>query len=89
MTGWYILMTDIDDRKRADEKLRQNEGELRRITDAIPQTVVVQGPHGIPIYANQAARVYTGLTIEDVTTSDFLARIVHPEDIERPEDIAH
>jgi formate hydrogenlyase transcriptional activator len=79
-------MTDIDDRKRAEEKLRQDEGELRRITDAIPQTVFVQGPDGIPIYANQAARVYTGLTIEDVTTSDFLARIVHPEDIERPEE---
>jgi PAS domain-containing protein len=54
MTGGYILMTDIDDRKRAEEKLRQDEGELRRITDAIPQTVVVQGPDGIPIYANQA-----------------------------------
>jgi len=26
---------------------------------------------------------HTGLTIEDVTTSDFRARIFHPEDIER------
>jgi formate hydrogenlyase transcriptional activator len=25
---------------------------------------------------------YTGLTIEDVTTSDFRARIFHPEDLE-------
>jgi PAS fold len=26
---------------------------------------------------------YTGLTVEDVTTSDFPARIFHPEDIEK------
>jgi formate hydrogenlyase transcriptional activator len=63
--------------------LRQDERELRRITDAIPQTIVVQDPEGIPLYANQAVLDYTGLTIEDVTASDFRARIFHPEDIER------
>jgi formate hydrogenlyase transcriptional activator len=30
--------------------------------------------------------IYTGLTIEDVTTSDFRARIFHPEDLERLRD---
>jgi formate hydrogenlyase transcriptional activator len=63
--------------------LRQDESEFRRITDAIPQTIVVQGPDGVPIYANQAVLDYTGLTIEDVTASDFRARIFHPEDLER------
>jgi PAS domain S-box-containing protein len=29
ITGWYSLITDIDDRKRADEKLRQEERELK------------------------------------------------------------
>jgi len=29
ITGWYSLITDIDDRKRADEKLRQEESELK------------------------------------------------------------
>jgi formate hydrogenlyase transcriptional activator len=80
---WYGSSTDIEDRKRAEEKLRQDERELRRITDAIAQTIVVQSPDGAPIYANQAVLDYTGLTIEDVTASDFRARIFHPEDIER------
>ena len=80
---WYGSSTDIEDRKRAEEKLRQEERELRRITDAIPQTIVVQDPEGNTIHANQAVLDYTGLTIEDVTTSDFRARIFHPEDIER------
>jgi formate hydrogenlyase transcriptional activator len=80
---WYGSSTDIEDRKRAEEKLRQDERELRRVTDAIAQTIVVQSPDGFPIYANQAVLDYTGLIIEDVTTSDFRARIFHPEDIER------
>src|SRR6202140_3660746 len=80
---WYGSRTDIEDRKRAEEKLRQDERELRRITDAIAQTIVVQSPDGAPIYANQAVLDYTGLTIDDVTGSDFRARIFHPEDIER------
>jgi PAS domain S-box-containing protein len=80
---WYGSSTDIEDRKRAEETLRQDERELRRITDAIPQTIVVQAPGGTPLYANQAVLDYTGLTIKDVTTSDFRARIFHPEDIEK------
>jgi formate hydrogenlyase transcriptional activator len=80
---WYGSSTDIEDRKRAEEKLRQDERELRRITDAIAQTIVVQSPEGVAIYANQAVLDYTGLTIEDVTASDFRAQIFHPEDIER------
>src|SRR5258708_21791456 len=80
---WYGSSTDIEDRKRAEEKLRQDERELRRITDAIPQTIIVQSPDGVPIYANQAVLDYTGLTIEDVTASDFRAQIFYPEDIER------
>jgi PAS domain S-box-containing protein len=80
---WYGSSTDIEDRKRAEEKLRQDERELRRITDAIPQMIFVHDSKGTPLYANQAVLDYTGLTVEDVTTSDFPARIFHPEDIEK------
>src|SRR5664279_3562782 len=45
--------TDIEDLKQAQVKLRQDEQELRRMTDAIPQAIVVQRPDGTPIYANQ------------------------------------
>ena len=80
---WYGTNTDIDDLKQTEAKLREDERELRRITDAIPQTIVIQDPDGTPIYANQAVLDYTGLTMEDVITSDFRARIFHPEDLER------
>src|SRR5712691_6734325 len=83
---WYGTNTDIEDRKRTEERLREDEREIRRITDAIPQTIMVLDPSGVPIYANQALLDYTGLTTDDVISSDFRARIFHPEDLERLHD---
>src|ERR1700732_1558341 len=80
---WVGSNTDIEDRKRAETKLLEDERELRRITDAIPQTIVVLDPKGQPLYANQAMLDHTGLTMQDVLISDFRARIYHPEDLER------
>jgi formate hydrogenlyase transcriptional activator len=84
---WYATSTDIEDRRQTEEQLRQEERELRRITDAIPQSIIVQNPDGIPIYANKALLDYAGLTIEDVGRPDFRTRIAHPEDFERLRDI--
>jgi formate hydrogenlyase transcriptional activator len=83
---WYGTSTDIETLKRTEEKLREDERELRRITDAIPQAIVVLDPSGVPLYANQETLNYTGLTIEDVFTPGFRERIFHPDDIERLRD---
>jgi formate hydrogenlyase transcriptional activator len=83
---WYGTNTDIDDLKRAEDKLRRDEQELRRITDAIPQTIVVLGPDGTVIYANQSMLDYAGLTVEEVMATDFRVRVFHPEDVERLRD---
>src|SRR5580704_10301040 len=80
---WFGSNTDIEDRKRAETKLREDERELRRITDAIPHTIVVLDPKGHPLYANQAMLHYTGLTMQDALASDFQAGTVHPADLER------
>jgi formate hydrogenlyase transcriptional activator len=80
---WYGVSTDIEDLKQTEEKLREDERELRQITDAIPQAVVVQDPSGVPIYANRATLAYTGLTADDVFAPNFRERIFHPEDLEK------
>jgi len=80
---WYGSDTDIEDRKRAETKLLEDEREFRRITDAIPQTIVVLDPNGDPLYANQAVLEYTGLTMQEVLSSEFRARMFHPEDVEK------
>src|SRR5437879_10194674 len=80
---WYGTSTDIEALKQTQEKLREDERELRRITDAIPQTIVVLDTTGAPIYANQATLDYTGRTSEDVLAPNFRERIFHPDDLER------
>jgi formate hydrogenlyase transcriptional activator len=80
---WFGSNTDIEDRRRAETKLLKDERELRRITDAIPHTIVVLDPKGNALYANQEMLDYTGLTMQDVLASDFRARTFHPEDLER------
>ncbi len=80
---WYGTCTDIETLKQTEAKLREDERELRRITDLIPQTIVVQDSSGTPIYANQATLDYTGLSEEDVMAPFFRERIFHPDDLER------
>ena len=83
MVRWYGTNTDIEDRKRAEEKLRQDEIELRQITDAIPHNIVVMGPDGTRLYANRTFHEYTGIKPEDVNADSFHSEKVHPEDLER------
>ncbi|HEX6748324.1 MAG TPA: sigma 54-interacting transcriptional regulator [Longimicrobium sp.] len=80
---WYGTNTDIEDLKRAEIRLRQDEQELRRITDAIAQTIHVLSPDGSFVYANRSLLDYTGLTMDEVLAPDFFARLFHPEDVAR------
>ena len=74
---------DITERKRAEEKIRQSEAELRQIVDVVPQHVYVLEPGGRFLYVNRRDLEYSGLTLEDVRAPDYLARIWHPDDRER------
>src|SRR5262244_1994673 len=86
VVNWYGTSTDIEDRKRVEEKLRQDEMELRLITDAIAQTIIVLAPDGTALYANQSMLDFSGLTMEAVRAPDFRTRFFHPEDVERLRD---
>jgi len=83
ITAWYLLLTDIDDRKKAEEALRSSERNLNLTINAIPAMVGVLRPDGSMLYANQAALDYTGITLEDIPTGDYRVRVYHPEDLER------
>jgi len=79
ITAWYFLLTDIDDRKRAEQKLRQSEQELRTMTDAIRHSVVVLAPDGTVLHANRVALDLTGLTLGEVKDTDF-SGVYHPDE---------
>jgi formate hydrogenlyase transcriptional activator len=83
---WYGTSFDIEDRKQAEEKLRQDERELRRITDAIAEPIGVLAPDGSTLYANQMMLDYAGLSLEDIKADDLAAEILHPDDLERTRD---
>src|SRR5262249_18236108 len=80
---WNGLVTDIDDRKKAEEALQSSERNLSLMINVIPTVIAVLGTDGSMLYANQTALNYTGLTLEDVQKEDSRSRIFHPQDVEK------
>src|ERR1700733_9234259 len=74
---------DVTAAREAEEKRRQDEDELHRITDVIPQLIIVYSPDGRPIYANRGTLEYMDLSIEEVQAESFRDRVIHPGDAER------
>ena len=83
ITAWYLLLTDIDDRKKAEEALQSSERNLSLTMDTIPTFIHVLRTDGSVLYVNQAVLDYHGCTLEDVQRADYRARFFHPEDVER------
>jgi PAS domain S-box-containing protein len=82
-THYPSLRQRLAELERLRSKLQQSEAELRRLIDAIPQHVVVLDPDGSFLYLNQVALEYSGLTLEDSLAKDAMAKIFHPDDLER------
>ncbi|MGA7343516.1 MAG: PAS domain-containing protein, partial [Terracidiphilus sp.] len=79
VAGWYFLLTDIEDRKLAEEALRASENDLRKILDNIPGLVCTIDSSGQIELPNRRLLDYFGKTLEEVNswpTND----IVHPDD---------
>jgi len=86
LVRWCGINTDINDIKCSEQKLQQEEADLRTITDAIRQSIVVLAPDGTTLYANRVALDHTGVTPGEVNNEGFLVRAFHPEDIDRVRD---
>src|SRR6266481_5938936 len=82
---WYGVTTDIEDRKRAEDKIREQETELRQMLDLAPQHVAVYGPNRERLYANRVLLDYVGFSLEEWRQSrpgDY----VRPDEKERSDD---
>ena len=75
--------TDITVRKHAEQKLKEQEMELRQMLDLTPQYLGVLGADGSPIYANRASLDYLGMSLEEWRRRGGIGDEVHPEDVER------
>jgi PAS domain S-box-containing protein len=79
---WYIVLTDIEERKKAEEKLKEQQYELRQVLELAPQMVAVFGPNRERLYANSVALSYIGATLEEWQQRPYGFQI-HPDDLER------
>ncbi len=83
---WYATGTDIEYRKQAETKLRQEERELRQLIDFLPQHVLVLDRDGTLLQVNKTMLDYKGFTLEEMKgggTRERINRDVHPDDLER------
>lgn len=78
---WYGSSVEIEDRKRAEERSRRNERELRQQIDFIPQLVCVFDANGHILQANQMVLNYTGHTLEEFLTQEAAKKSLHPDDL--------
>jgi PAS domain S-box-containing protein len=82
LVEWYGSSIEIEERKIAEEKIREQEIELRQILDLAPQHMGVSAPDGSRLYANQTALEYFGITLEQWRDPDAHNELAHPEDRE-------
>ena len=76
------VLTQVTERKHAEEKIREREAELRQVLELAPQHIAVLGPDGGRLYSNQAALNYYGLTLEEWRSCEP-RELIHPDDRER------
>ena len=79
---WYVILTDIEERKKAEEKLAEQQKELQQILDLAPQMVAVFGPGRERLYANSVALAYVGATLEEWQRQPIGSEL-HPDDADR------
>jgi len=82
VTAWYLLLTDIDDRKKAEEVLQARELDARSLLNNLPGFLGRHSPDGTPEIVNRPFLQYFGKTVEEIgkwRTSD----LVHPDDLAR------
>jgi PAS domain S-box-containing protein len=76
-------VTDITNHRRAEEKIREQEMELRQILDLTPQHIAVIAADGSRLYCNHTALDYCGITLEQWREPGRVYnKLVHPEDRE-------
>jgi formate hydrogenlyase transcriptional activator len=79
---WYVLLTDIDERKHAEQRLKEQEAELRQILDLSHQLVGVLGPARERLYLNHTALEYLGVSLDEWRQRGP-GMSIHPEDVDR------
>ncbi len=79
---WCVLLTDIDERKGAEDALRASEHNLKLIIDTIPALAWSARPDGSAEFFSQHYLDFIGLAAEEASDWGWTVA-VHPEDLDR------
>jgi formate hydrogenlyase transcriptional activator len=77
---WYGTITDIEDRKRAEDSLRSNEENFRQIVNSIPGFVSTLTASGEIEFVNHQTLEYFGKTLDELKNWS-MSDAVCPEDL--------
>jgi PAS domain S-box-containing protein len=76
---WCVLLTDIDDRKHAEEALAASERDLKLTIDTMPVLAWSTRPDGWADFFNQHYLDFTGLSVEQASGWGWTVAL-HPDD---------
>jgi PAS domain S-box-containing protein len=76
---WVGVNLDIEERKCAEQALRESEYKLRQIIETVPGLIWSADPAGEPIQFNQRLLDYCGMQLEDFQHSGW-ETFLHPAD---------
>lgn len=77
--GAVAMVTDITNRKRAEEAVRESEERFRTMADAAPVMISTMNTQGQIEYVNKAGQNLLGLSLDDFVENRWLS-FVHPDD---------
>jgi PAS domain S-box-containing protein len=80
VVGAVLVFRDVDQRRKAEQAIRESERRLRQLADTMPQIVWTAGPDGTIDYFNGRWYEYTGLTRKTSLTEQGWRHTVHPDD---------
>ncbi len=63
---WLGVHTDITDRKRVEEALKESKHRYAQILDSVQDMIFCKAPGSVVVYANKAACQYYGMTVEQL-----------------------
>lgn len=78
---WIGTNSDITERKRAEEALREREQRFRVLAESLPQLIWITSSAGENSYCNRRFEEYTGIPVDAFMGTSWKG-LIHPADLE-------
>jgi PAS domain S-box-containing protein len=78
--GLAVFYGDITEQVESEERLRESEGRLRLMADAVPQIVWITDAEGKVEFFNRQWFAFTGTADQPTTADEVAEKFVHPQD---------